>query len=456
MATNSTAVIYCRISKDRTGAGLGVERQEQDCRELADRLGLTVADVFSDNDVSAYQRKRRPGYEQLKAGLKGGRWDTLLIWHVDRLYRSLRDLEDVVDLVNGRVAVHTVKGGEIDLETAEGRLQARMLGSVARYESEHRSDRTKRALAQNADNGHTHGGRKPYGWNMDGTIQIDEAEIVRELTRRVIAFESCRSLAADLNRRGVISARGGRWSPKAVRELVIRPRNAGLRQRDDDTFTKVTDREPLVDRDTWDTVRAVILDPARRTNTGNHVVRLMSGLMSCGTCGDHIRAGGSKQDMPIYRCAAGHVTRRVQFVDQVVESYVLALLEREGVRAPTTISTGSAAKADSKPNASTPPATTLRLRLEQVEDKYLAGDVSRAAYLRNRDRLAARLADLERKEALSRVPSPMEGVTPERWAALPLDRKRAVISYLVDVRLLPSGRRRNDPELVAITKRRRD
>jgi DNA invertase Pin-like site-specific DNA recombinase len=63
MATNSTAVIYTRISKDRTGAGLGVERRTEDCRELADRLGLTVADVLTDNDMSAYKRKKRPGYE---------------------------------------------------------------------------------------------------------------------------------------------------------------------------------------------------------------------------------------------------------------------------------------------------------------------------------------------------------------------------------------------------------
>ncbi len=39
----SGAAIYCRISKDRTGAGLGVERQEEDCGALAASLGLDVA-----------------------------------------------------------------------------------------------------------------------------------------------------------------------------------------------------------------------------------------------------------------------------------------------------------------------------------------------------------------------------------------------------------------------------
>ena len=71
--------------------------------------------------------------------------------------------------------MHTVKGGEIDLETPEGRLQARMLGTLARYESEHRSDRVRRAMDQNAERGIAHGGPRPYGWNSDGTLDPAEA-----------------------------------------------------------------------------------------------------------------------------------------------------------------------------------------------------------------------------------------------------------------------------------------
>src|SRR6266540_1595288 len=151
-------VAYCRISADRTGAGLGVERQAADCRELAGKLGLPAPEVITDNDISAYSGKKRPGYERLLAGLGEGRWTTLLIWHVDRLTRSPKDLEAIVDLVNGRVAVHCVKGGEIDLETPEGRMQARILGTLARYESEHRSDRVRRKLQEIAESGRAHGG----------------------------------------------------------------------------------------------------------------------------------------------------------------------------------------------------------------------------------------------------------------------------------------------------------
>ena len=82
----------------------------------------------------------------------------------------------------------------------------------------------------------------------------------------------------------------------------------------------------------------------------------------------------------------------------------------------------------------------------------------RTGYLRNRDRLTARLADLERKEALALVPGPLEAITPARWSTLPLERRRAVVAFLVDVRLMPLPSKRHlhdDPELVEITPKRR-
>ena len=53
------AAVYCRISDDREGAGLGVARQEADCRQRAAALGWTVVGLYVDNDLSAYAGKVR-------------------------------------------------------------------------------------------------------------------------------------------------------------------------------------------------------------------------------------------------------------------------------------------------------------------------------------------------------------------------------------------------------------
>src|SRR5215211_2110628 len=355
------AVTYCRICADKTGAGLGVERQAADCRELALGLGLGEPEVLSDNDLSAYSGKRRPGYERLKQGLLDGRWTTLLVWHVDRLCRSVRDLEDVVDLVNGKVEVHTVKGGEINLETPEGRLQARMLGTLARYESEHRSDRVRRAIRQNADRGLDHGGRRKYGWKSDGTLDEAEAAIVAELTRRVIGGESCRSLAAELRVRSVPSAHGAPWAGNSVRSIVMRARNAGLREHKGEV-TATGDWPAIVDLEQWEAAKALLTDPSRRVSPGNAPARLMSGLMTCAVCGLPVRSGGGgTKGSAAYRCSGnGHVRRNAALVDGVVEAYVLALLGREGIGAPRRATVPSDVRGQ---------ADAIRLRLDQLEDK---------------------------------------------------------------------------------------
>src|SRR5918994_7603828 len=126
------AAIYCRISDDREGAGLGVKRQEKDCRGLCDRRGWQVARVFTDNDRSAYNGAPRPAYVAMFDALNAGEFDVLVAWHPDRITRSPRELEDVVDLVEATgVEVATVTAGDYDLATPTGRMTARIVGATA-------------------------------------------------------------------------------------------------------------------------------------------------------------------------------------------------------------------------------------------------------------------------------------------------------------------------------------
>ncbi|HEX2291290.1 MAG TPA: recombinase family protein, partial [Pseudonocardiaceae bacterium] len=74
------AAIYCRISDDRKGAGLGVARQEADCRERAARLGWTVAGLYIDNDLSAYSGRVRPEYRRMLDDLRSDVVDAVIAW----------------------------------------------------------------------------------------------------------------------------------------------------------------------------------------------------------------------------------------------------------------------------------------------------------------------------------------------------------------------------------------
>jgi site-specific DNA recombinase len=140
------AAIYTRISSDREGQERGVARQEQDCRELADRLGWEVAGSYSDNDTSASSGKRRPGWEQLLSDLRAGRVEAVLAYSSSRLYRRVRDLEGLLDL---NPKIRTVVSGSIDLNTADGRMHARLLATIDQAEAERVGERIRRQKAQN-------------------------------------------------------------------------------------------------------------------------------------------------------------------------------------------------------------------------------------------------------------------------------------------------------------------
>src|SRR6516165_10033966 len=145
------AAIYTRISADQTGEGLGVARQLEDCLALADRLGWGVVARFDDNDLSAFNGKTRPGFEAMLTAMGGREFGGLICWHPDRLYRSMKDLERIIEVADAnRVQIRTVNGGDLDLSNSSGRMMARILGSVARAESEHKGERQKRANAQKA------------------------------------------------------------------------------------------------------------------------------------------------------------------------------------------------------------------------------------------------------------------------------------------------------------------
>ena len=173
------AVIYVRISRDkRRGSldeGLGVQAQEEQCRALAARLGYLVIAVFCDNDVSAYSGKPRPQYLKMLELLRSGGADVVLVWHTDRLHRSNIELEDYINVVEPRdITTETVTAGMIDLNTPIGRMVARQLCTIARYESEHRAERVHVARERQARQGKFGGGRRPYGFEADGITVIPE------------------------------------------------------------------------------------------------------------------------------------------------------------------------------------------------------------------------------------------------------------------------------------------
>ena len=175
------AGIYARISSDREGDQLGVTRQIEDCRRFAERCGYVVEDVYVDDDISAWSGKQRPEFERMVDDLRSRR-DRRGACLASRPAHPAPARVGVVHRLVRRAATSDCGcvTGDIDLGSHIGRLTARMLGGLARYESDHKSERIRASTRRSPPSGKVSGGgSRPYGYEADKvTVRAAEAAIV--------------------------------------------------------------------------------------------------------------------------------------------------------------------------------------------------------------------------------------------------------------------------------------
>ena len=300
------AGIYARISSDREGDGLGVARQIEDCQRLAERKGWQIAGPYIDDDVSAWNGKRRPQYAQILEDLEGGAINGLLVYDLDRLHRQPSELEAFIALCQ-RLRLTNVASvsGDIDLTRADGQFQARILAAVAKKESDDKSRRIRRKHEEIAANGRVSGGgSRPYGYEPDKlTVRASEAAIVKECAQRLLSGEPVLSIVRDLNERGVPSAGGGEWSPQSLRRMLASPRISGQRVHHGEIVAKAV-WPAIISPTVGAKIRALLANPERRTNKTARRY-LLGGLLVCSHCGERLvarpRTGGKRR----YACAKG-------------------------------------------------------------------------------------------------------------------------------------------------------
>lgn len=435
------AAIYCRISKDREGAGLGVQRQEQDCREVAHKLGWEVAHVFVDNDISAYSGKVRPKYREMLEAMKAGTVQGIIAWHTDRLHRSPRELEEYIDVSEKHgVTTQTAKAGEIDLSTPSGRAVARTLGAWARYESEHKSERIIRKKLQLAQTGAFSGGPVPFGWKLEDGIPViveaDAAEI-RQAVAAAITGASIGSIVRDLNDRGIVTRRGQKWTSTAVRNLLLRPTNAGLSAYHGEIVGTST-FPAIITEDQWRTVTAIITNPDRRRQTDSRVRHLLAGLLRCGSCGVAMKtssraSGGNSRPKFYYKCTtsgAGHAFQTAEPVEELISDIIIDRLNKPGV-----IAQLSGPHNQDRQHKLQKEDVLLRARLDEAANSFADGLITAKQLESITSRVRGNLEVVERDLAVaaraSVVPASAADNVRAWWESAGIERQRAVISALM-------------------------
>lgn len=412
-----SVVLYVRISSDPEGLEKGVDRQEKDCRLLADRLGWKVVRVFRENDTSAYTRKTitlptgervrrvvRPQFRDMLTFLARSGADAMIAYDLDRAARDPRDLEDLIDtkvLAGFEVRSTT---GSLRLENDADIAMARVLVAMANKSSADTARRVKRASQQQAEDGRWHGGRAPFGYRMAESTLIpvpEHARLLREAAERILAGESLYRVVRDWNVAGIPSVTGKMWETTAIRQMLTNPAVIGVR-----TYRPVladgslSKENVLVSEGTWDAildrevfervgqVLAIRGRAYRSSMRGRKRLHPFSGLIRCGKCGTVMRRQAAH-----YACAwperGQHCARRIH-AEQTEVVVRAALLE--AFSGPDILDrlNGTATESDAVKQARKHVAED-RAALARLDDDHYDGVVDRSTWLRQRARLEERI-----------------------------------------------------------------
>lgn len=443
------AALYSRVSQDATGERLAITRQYDDCSMLADRLGWTVVDHYSDNDISAYDGSARPGFEAMLSAIKRGEVDAIICWQPDRLYRSLKDLERLIEITDRGVQIRTVNGGDLDLSHSTGRMLARILGSVARQESELKGERRRRANKQRAAAGSWRAdGPRVFGYTQRGEPLEPEASAIRLAINDVLAGRSLRSVCAEWNARGLTTPRGHkrggtRWSNPQLRRMLMKPVYAGLRIYQGN-IVGPGDWQPIIDPDTHRGLVAFLSDKSRTPASAFERKYTGSGVYVCGVCGAGLYAARPAADRGlVYVCresSGKHVGRLAAPLDQLVEATVLEVLGRTDIRKHLT---GRSDGIDIESLRAR--RTALQARMDVLAAMFAAGEIDagqlQSGTAEHRRQVAGIDSVLAEHVATSPAIVLLDGDPDEletRWSAASPDMKGKIVNELMTVTVLPT------------------
>lgn len=217
------AVGYVRVSTEQQAeGGESLALQETKIRAMAEVQGVELADVVVDGGASA-KSLVRPGMERVLDLVRSRSVSKVIVYKLDRLTRSVRDLADVLALFERHGVALVSVSENLDTGSAAGRLVLNVMASVAQWEREVIGERTREALASKRSKGQRVGA-VPFGFQpgIDGALveNLREQTALRLARERRAAGASYQSIADELNRRGHRTRTGRPFAYQNVQNMI--------------------------------------------------------------------------------------------------------------------------------------------------------------------------------------------------------------------------------------------
>ena len=363
------AVTYSRFSTDRQNES-SITDQVRVCSAYAEREGMTIIAQYKDEGISGAAFGNRPAFRKMRAAALAGEFDVLLVTDTSRLSRS-QELAPLVDLLRfQRVRVIGVQDN-FDSSASTADMQAGLSGIMSVEFRKMIGVKTHTALESRAEAGRSAGG-KCFGYKSEPVdpnnpdsqrqyvIDVDQADIIRQIFERYVEGASCRTIAKELNERDIASPgaswkrtqrRCNGWVASTIRVIVRNVRYTGFirwnvsewRRHPETGIRKRFDRPEsewstyqdeslrIISKSLFEKAQQRTRDTSNshgRLKNGGRAKYLLSGLLRCAECGTHYILNSATS----YACSGylgGHCPNSVRVRRDRVEEAILDPIREE-------------------------------------------------------------------------------------------------------------------------------
>ena len=333
-ADQKVAVIYARYSSDNQSEA-SIEQQVDECQEYAMLNGLKVSEIYADRAISG-RIDSRAEFQRMIHDAEEGKFQFVIAYKSSRIARNMMNALSFESKMN-KCHVKTICIKEEFGDNPTGRFMMRSMMNINQWYSEN--------LAEDVLRGMTNKAKKceitsqiPFGYRKGEdnhfAIREDQAEVVREIYRRVADGEAYIDIANDLNARGIRTKTGGQWGKTSFDRILRNRMYIGTYKWKD---IVVEDGMPaILDKDLFDKVQdkvARIRDVKGRHN--GQADYMLTGKLFCGYCRKPMIgvSGRSRNgEMHFYYACQGRLKkegcRKKNVRKEMLEDYVFLLLKK--------------------------------------------------------------------------------------------------------------------------------
>lgn len=332
------AGVYIRVStEDQAREGFSLGEQEEKLLQLCKFKELEVYKVYKDAGISAKDMEHRPQFQEMLKDMKERKLNYIVAYKLDRITRSVRDLEELISVLEQYNCFLLCDRDDVNTSTANGRFFVRMLTVLSQLEIEIVSERTKFGLNGAIKSGHIPG-QRPFGYKSadDKRMVIDNATrpYVEKIFDMYLEDKSFQQIANYFKENNIYPKKN--WKDTTIQKIIDNKIYMGDyeqykrigKQENLEPIVYMNVVEPIISRAKWEECQRQ-KERNQRTHTRDRVYTFFQRL-KCPNCSRIMKckgSGGTKRKYMYYTCEHCHINFNEDHVEHLLRDFIYDLLE---------------------------------------------------------------------------------------------------------------------------------